>query len=106
MPKVFQRAAARRDLVEHFVYLADSAGPNTAERFLAQAETSFDDLAKQPKMGAPLTLKSPELAGLRKWRVKDFDNFLIFYMPRPDGVSIVRVLHAARDWWRLLGIDT
>ena len=106
MPKVFQRAAARRDLVEHFVYLADSAGPNAAERFLAQAEASFDDLAKQPKMGAPLTLKSPELAGLRKWRVKDFDNFLIFYMPRPDGVSIVRVLHAARDWWRLLGIDT
>ena len=42
---------------------------------------------------------------MRKWRVKDFDNHLIFYLPRPDGVSIVRVLHAASDWWSLLGID-
>ena len=56
-------------------------------------------------MGSPLILKPSELAGLRKWRVKDFDNYMIFYMPRPDGVSIVRVLHAASDWWGLLGFD-
>ena len=105
MAEVRQRAAARRDLVEHFVYLAESAGLDTAERFLAQAEASFNDLATQPMIGAPLTLKHPELAGMRKWRVKDFDNFLIFYLPRPDGVSVVRVLYAARDWWGLLGIE-
>ena len=105
MPKVYRRATARRDLIDHFVYLAENASVDTAERFLAHAEASFDDLAEQPMMGAPLTLKSPELAGLRKWRVKDFDNFMIFYIPRPDGVSIVRVLYATRDWWGLFGID-
>ena len=105
MPTVRQRAAARRDLVEHFVYLADNAGLVTAERFLTQAEASFNVLANQPMIGAPLTLKHPDLAGLRKWRVEDFDNFLIFYLPHPDGVSIVRVLYAARDWWSLLGIQ-
>ena len=105
MPKVYQREAARRDLVEHFVYLAENPSLDTAERFLERAETTFDDLAGQPMMGAPLTLKRPELAGLRKWRVKDFDNHMIFYMPRPDGVSIVRVLYATRDWWGLLEID-
>lgn len=105
MPKVWQRAAARRDLVEHFVHLAENAGVDTAERFLAQAKASLEDLAEQPLMGAPLTLKRLELAGLRKWRVKDFDNYMIFYVPRPDGVSLVRVLHAARDWWSLLKID-
>ncbi len=46
MPKVYQRATARRDLMEQLVYLS-----------------------------------------------------------RPDGVSIVRVLHAARDWWSVLSID-
>ena len=61
MPKVYQRTAARRDLVEHFVYLAENASIDTAERFLAYAEASFDDLAEQPKMGAPLTLKRREL---------------------------------------------
>ena len=57
-------------------------------------------------IGASLILRHPDLAGMRKWRVKDFDNFLIFYLPRPDGVSIVRVLHGARDWWSLLGLSS
>jgi toxin ParE1/3/4 len=53
-------------------------------------------------MGVPLTLKNPAMANVRKWRVKGFDNHLIFYEPRPDGVSIVRVLHGASDWLGLL----
>jgi len=35
--RVYQRAAARRDLVEHFVHLAENAGLHTAERFLKDA---------------------------------------------------------------------
>src|SRR5512132_1991861 len=105
MAAVFRRAAARRDLVEHYVYLAENAGEEIADRFLANAEASFGGLAEHPEMGAPLTLRRPELAGLRKWRVKGFDKFLVFYMPRQNGVSIVRVLHSAQDWWSLLGID-
>jgi toxin ParE1/3/4 len=104
MSMVYRRAAARRDLVEHFVYLAENASLGVAERFLTNAEASFNDLAGQPMIGTSLTLRHPELAGMRAWRVKDFDNVLIFYLPRPDGVSIVRVLHAARDWWGLLGL--
>lgn len=42
---------------------------------------------------------------MRQWRIKGFVNHLIFYMPFQDGVSIVRVLHGAMDWWRLMGID-
>jgi toxin ParE1/3/4 len=56
-------------------------------------------------MGAALNLQNPLLAGLRKWPVKDFESYLIFYLPRSDGVSIVRVLHGARAWWSLLGIE-
>ena len=104
MSKVYQRDRARRDLVEHFVYLADNASHDVAERFLTNAQTSFDELASSPLSGSPLTLRNPALAGMRKWRVKDFDNLLIFYLPRHDGVSIVRVLHAAQDWWSLLGL--
>ena len=97
MPTVTKREAARRDLVEHFVYLAENAGLDVAERFLAHAEASFNDLARQPLIGAPLKLRHPDLAGIRKWRVKDFDNCLIFYLPRQEGVAIVRVLHGAQD---------
>ncbi len=105
MPTVSQHTAARRDLVEQFVYLAETAGLDTAERFLANAEASFTDLARQPMIGAPVTLRHPDLAGIRKWRIKDFENHLIFYTPHADGVTIVRVLHGARDWWSLLGLE-
>jgi toxin ParE1/3/4 len=102
--EVYKRAAARRDLVQHFVYLVENAGLDTADRFLANAERCFTELAQQPDMGSPLTLKRRELAGLRKWRVPGFENFLVFYLPRSDGISVVRVLYAARDWWSLLGM--
>ncbi len=77
IPTVTQREAARRDLVGHFVYLAENAGLDMAERFLSNAEASFSELAQQPKIGAPLTLTHPTLANVRKWRVKGFDNHLI-----------------------------
>ena len=74
MTEVFRSPAARRDLVEHYAYLYDNASEAVADRFLRRAESSFADLARQPMMGAPLTLKHPALVNLRKWRVKDFDN--------------------------------
>ncbi len=104
MSEIALREAARRDLVGHFVYLAENAGLDMAERFLSSAEASFAELSRQPNMGAPLKLKHPELAGVRKWRVRDFDNHLVFYEPRTNGVSIVRVLHASSDWWGVLGL--
>jgi toxin ParE1/3/4 len=68
------------------------------------ADESFSDIANHPGMGMALSLCDPRLAGLRKWRINGFEHFLIFYLPLPEGVSIVRVLHAAQDWWGLLGI--
>ena len=104
MPTVFQRAAARRDLIDHFLYLADNAGEAVANRFLAQAESTYAELASQPEIGSPLTLRRPQLARLRKWRIRDFERCLIFYLPHPRGVSIIRVLNADQDWCRILEI--
>jgi len=105
MGTVFRRAAARRDLIQHYAYLAEVAGEVRADRFLECAAASFQDLADHPKIGSPVVSRHPALSGIRKWRVRDYDNYLIFYLPRRDGVSIVRVLYTAMDWWRLLWID-
>jgi len=105
MSRVLRRPIAWRDLVAHYVYLAENAGTIIADRFLVDTEASFADLAEHPAMGAPLTLRLPELAGVRIWRVKDFGHFLILYLPRRDGATIVRVLHASEDWWRTLGVE-
>jgi toxin ParE1/3/4 len=46
----------------------------------------------------------PWVASKPAGRVKGFDSHLIFYEPRSGGVFIVRVLHAASNWWQLLGL--
>jgi toxin ParE1/3/4 len=100
---VHKRASAKRDLVEQYVYLAEHAGLELAERFLTNAGETFTDLSRNPGMAASCP------GARRGWpgcadRVGGFEKFLIFYLPRPGGVSIVRVLHAAQDWWTLLEI--
>ena len=105
MSRVYRRATAWNDLVGHYVYLAENAGTLIADRFQVDAEASIAELAEHPAMGAPLTLRLPELMGLRMWPVKDFAHFVICYLPRRDGATIVRILHATQDWWRVLGVE-
>jgi toxin ParE1/3/4 len=63
MPKVFQRKAARCDLVEHFVYLAENISIVKAERFLTNAEISFNELALMPLIGSPLNTTEAGICG-------------------------------------------
>ncbi len=104
MVRIYKRTAAKRDLIQHFVYLADHAGIEIAEQFLIEVESSIANLASFPEMGSPTPSGRQQLAGLRKCPVANFDKFLIFYAPHPHGISVVRVLHAAQDWWSLFEI--
>jgi hypothetical protein len=36
------------------------------------------------------------------WRVRGFESYLIFYVPRADGIAVERVIHASQDYRRLL----
>ena len=65
MGKAYCRPAARLDLIAHYVYLFNNGGEITADRFLANAESSFDDLATQPKIGAPLTRRTADVTASR-----------------------------------------
>ena len=98
------RLKARQDLEDHFVYLSEEAGLKTADKFLEMAWESFELLSGHPGAGAPVKARSPLLRGLRRRRIKGFENYLIFYLPDSGGISILRVLHGARDWPRLLGV--
>jgi toxin ParE1/3/4 len=106
MAGVHKHATAKRDLIEHFVYLAEEAGIETAERFLQNAESTFCDLSMHREIGVGLSLLEPKLTGLRRWHIKGFESFLVFYLSRTDGVTVVRVLHASRDWWGMFGISS
>lgn len=104
MPIIHQSEKAKRDLVDYFIYLAENTGFDTAERFLENAKKSFADLSQNPLIGSPISLQNPKLANMRKWQVDNFNNILMFYQPKNDSVSIVRVLHASQNWRKTLGV--
>jgi plasmid stabilization system protein ParE len=56
-----------------------------------------------PAMGSLRKVRRPEFAGIRIWRVKHFESYLIFYFPRKGGIAIERVIHAKQDYQRVLG---
>lgn len=70
---------------------------SVADRFLSGVDDAFEMLRESPSLGAPRRFNSSSLVGLRSWRVKGFENWLIFYRVVDDVVEILRVLHGARD---------
>ena len=91
------RPKADQDLNDQAHYLATQANPSVGHNFLLAAHETFSLLATQPNMGWHSRLKNPALASLRVFRVSGFEKLLVLYRSRPDGVEILRVLHASRD---------
>lgn len=90
MPSVVLRPRAFVDLADIWAFIAEDSMKH-ANRFAALIDSQFRALACQPNMGR----SRPELAtDLRSFPV---GRYIIFYLPRPKGVEIVRVLHGARD---------
>jgi toxin ParE1/3/4 len=90
MPSVVVRPSAFVDLADIWVFIAEDSVRH-ADGFAALIDSQFRALARQPRMGR----SRPELAAdLRSFPV---NPYVIFYVPIPKGVEIVRVLHGARD---------
>ena len=106
MGRVLRREAANRDLIAQWVWYAENADIDLADRFLAVAEKTLDLLATQPQIGAPVITSKPELRGIRRFSLSDgFEKVLLFYFPLKDGVDLVRLVYGTRDLNNLLGIE-
>ena len=103
MAEVFVRARARRDILSSAEYLDEHGGAETAQRFLDATQSTFEALAKMPRVGVLCAFSKPALRRVRRWPVKGFENWLIFYRARRNGVEIFHVIHGARDIESLLG---
>ncbi len=102
MARVLKREAAKRDLIAQWVWYAENAGIEVADRFLQAAEDTLHQLANQPESGALLFVRKPELQGIRRIPVsRPFEAMLLFYFPLQEGVDLVRVVHGRRDLERL-----
>ena len=96
------RPKADRDLDDQAYYLAARSTPELGHRFLLAAHETFALLASKPQIGWHPRLMDPDLASLRVLPVSGFDKMLVLYLPLPDGVEILRVLHGSRNLRALL----
>ena len=77
--------------------------PAAATRVIEAAHETFKNLADMPGLGMPRKFRNPKLKGVRSCLVSEFNNYLIFYRPIPEGIQVLHVYHGARDIEALLG---
>ena len=85
---------ARADLDAISTYLAERS-PGAARRVLTELRDTFQLLARNPQIGTRRDDLYPNVRIFTPSRPAS--NYLVFFYPRPDGVEISDVIHAARD---------
>ena len=102
--RIVVEQAAEDDLVETAMYILQNQ-PAAATRFIPAARASFERLAGHPEIGRNYKTTHPRLQGIRLWRVRGFEKYLIFYRADEQTVFIERVLYGGRDLERILEED-
>ena len=97
---------AERDVDEIADHIARTNGPRTALRLLGAAPASFRAIAATPELGERLQDKNPALAGTRIRSIDGFKNHFVYCKIGEAEITIVRVLHGARDIDHILESDT
>ncbi|MBD2513151.1 type II toxin-antitoxin system RelE/ParE family toxin [Nostoc muscorum FACHB-395] len=88
---------ATQDLRHLANYILVNGNTDVAVKFLSAAEATFAQLVKTPGIGKVTQLVVSRLGEIRQWRIKDFQDYLIFYRIEDTTIEILRVFHGARD---------
>jgi toxin ParE1/3/4 len=93
--------AAEADLIESTAYLLENASNVVALRFIRSVFGTSRMLSGMPGIGVACHFKKRESRGIRRFAVKSFRNWLVFYRSTSHGIEVVRVISGRRDWGRL-----
>lgn len=95
MGRVRYTHTAQTDLLNAWLFIAED-NLRAADRLLDSIDHEANTLALQPLMGRV----RPELAGtVRSWPTST--PYILFYCVDEEGITVVRVLHHARDVRRI-----
>jgi len=95
------QAVADLDEIRH--YLSDDlSNPQAATTLISLVFRKIQTLSTLPQTGARLRTAIP---ALKTYRFIPCGNYLVFYRAEEQFVSIVRILHAKRDYLGLIEPD-
>ena len=69
-------------------------GVDAALRWIDELDAKLQKLLEMPGSGTDRSELWPDM------RSSPFGNYLVFFKPTPDGITVMRVLHGARDYAR------
>ena len=94
---------AESDLELQYDWYLQQANLEVAERYLKAFDATVAALALHPGLGRLRRFRSSSFTGIRSCPLKTpFDTHLIFYRANLTTLSIIRVIHGARDLPRRL----
>jgi plasmid stabilization system protein ParE len=93
------RPAFYLDIAHEELWLLEHAGAETADRWHDALWTTLDFLAQHPFIGRER--RDLKHRGIRSWRIKDFERWLVFYGVRGDVLVLYRVVSGSMDLLRL-----
>ncbi len=86
MKAIIVSPEARADLIDYYDYIAQTNQSAALELFDAARKT-FADLARFPGMGRLHELPGGSQSELRRWHIKGFRKYLIFYRVREEAIE-------------------
>lgn len=89
--------SAQIDLDEIEYNLAIHQGLRAVAQFQSRLEKTLARLERFPFSAAIYDPPDPRYPGMRVSPVQRSKWFAVFYLPLPDGIRVVRVLHTSRD---------
>jgi len=95
MSRVIFSRRAKVDLLQIWSYLAEKAGIETADRITRSLYDRCYFLAGSSGLGQLQREIGPTI---RSFSVKEYT---VFFERRTDGINVLRVAHASRDWANL-----
>ena len=93
MASIIITPAAEIDLAEIWLYIAED-NPQAADSVFEAAQTTFDSLLEQPKIGTVFESKRKKVKGIRFFPINQYPKYIIYYRETSDGIEVVRVLHS------------
>ncbi|CAN5633497.1 type II toxin-antitoxin system RelE/ParE family toxin [soil metagenome] len=91
MAQILFTPIATEDLRQIWIYIAENAGSETANRFLSEIKNKCETIAEFPESGRA---RHEFLINLRSF---PFKKYVVFYLPLKDGIEVLRIIHGSRD---------
>lgn len=93
------RPAFYLDIAQEEIWLLEHAGVEVADRWHESVWKTIEFLEEHPFIGRER--RGLKHRGIRSWRIRDFERWLIFYGARDDALVLYRVVSGTINLFKL-----